>query len=219
MTIQHRIYKNKLIKIIQFSLIIVVITLAIWSIDHLGIEQIRLSVGQMGIWGFVAIGGLRLTSVIIPALPGTGYSILAGGLFGFIPGLIIICVADFVSCSLSFALSRRYGRSLVTKIAGERTIKYIDRFSQRNLENNFCLMTACLMTGFFDFVTYGVGLTKTPWRKFVSALLISIILSNLPIVALGAGLLTSGKQLLGFGILGIFILGLITAKLKQKLKI
>ena len=72
------------------------------------------------------------------------------------------------------------------------------------------------MTGLFDFVSYGVGLTKTPWRKFAPALLISIALSNPPIVELGAGLLESGKLLLGFALLGVFALGLITATLQRK---
>ena len=43
------------------------------------------------------------------------------------------------------------------------------------------------MTGWFDFVSYGVGLTKLRWRKFMAALCISIILSDLPFVATGNG--------------------------------
>lgn len=68
----------------------------------LGIVQIRSNVEKIGVWGFLAVGGLRLISVVIPAFPGTAYSILAGGLFGFIPGVITICVADIISCSLCF---------------------------------------------------------------------------------------------------------------------
>lgn len=208
--------KRKLFKIAQFALIILVVVLGIWLFNRVGIEQIRSNVKHLGGWAFLAVGGLRITSVIIPALPGTAYSILAGGLFGFVPGVITICIADLISCSFSFTLSRRYGRSFVTKLVGDRTMNRIDRFSQKNLEHNFWLMTAFLMTGLFDFVSYGVGLTKTPWRKFAPALLISIALSNPPIVALGAGLLESGKLLLGFALLGVFALGLITATLQRK---
>lgn len=210
---------RKLVKIAQLVAIAILVALGIWLLDRFGIEQLRSNVEQMGVWAFLAVGGLRLTSVIIPALPGTAYSVLAGGLFGFVPGLIVICIADLVSCSLSFTLSRRYGRSLVTKLVGDRLINRIDRFSQQNLEHNFWLMTAFLMTGLFDFVSYGVGLTKTPWHKFAPALLISVAISNPPIVALGAGLLESGKLLLGFAILGIFVLGIITAILQRRQKI
>ncbi len=43
------------------------------------------------------------------------------------------------------------------------------------------------MTGWFDFVSYGVGLTKLRWRKFLAALCISVFLSDLPFVATGNG--------------------------------
>ncbi len=44
------------------------------------------------------------------------------------------------------------------------------------------------MTGWFDFVSYGVGLTKLKWKTFLSALLVSVFLSDLPFVATGNGI-------------------------------
>ena len=69
--------------------------------------------------------------------------------------------------------------------------KYLSKFekiSKKYLERNFFLLTGFLMTGWFDFVSYGVGLTKLRWRKFLFALCISIFLSDLPFVATGNGL-------------------------------
>ncbi len=43
------------------------------------------------------------------------------------------------------------------------------------------------MTGWFDFVSYGVGLTKLRFRKFLLALIVSALLSDLPFVATGKG--------------------------------
>lgn len=62
--------KYKLVKIGQFCLIILVVALGIWFVNQVGIEQIRSNVQQFGSWAFLIVGGLRLTSVIIPALPG-----------------------------------------------------------------------------------------------------------------------------------------------------
>ncbi len=210
--------KSRLIKISRFCIIILIVALGIWFVNQVGTETIRSQVDELGMWAIFAVFGLRLTSVIIPALPGTAYSVLAGGLFGLVPGIITICLADIVSCSLSFGLSRRYGRSFITRLVGDRFLERIDRLSQKNLENNFFLMTAFLMTGLFDFVCYGVGLSKTPWQKFIPALIISIAVSNPPIVALGAGVLESGKLLLGCALMGVFALGLIGAVLQRKHK-
>ncbi len=92
----------------------------------------------------------------------------------------------------------------------------VESFSQKHLEDNFFLMTALLMTGLFDFVSYGIGLTKTPWIKFLPALIISILLSNPPVVAIGAGLLNEGGRVLIIALVGIFALSLLTARLKKR---
>ncbi|NEQ70359.1 MAG: TVP38/TMEM64 family protein [Symploca sp. SIO2D2] len=204
--------------ILRFLAIATLTTLVIILVNHYGIAQLRAQVEELGVWIPLGIFVLRFTSVVIPALPGTAYSLLAGSLLGFAQGLLIICVADLLSCSLSFFLSRHYGRGLVTRLIGERWIDRIDQLSQRHLERNFFLMTGCLMTGFFDFVCYSVGLTQTPWIKFAPALLLSIVISNPPIVALGAGLFEGGKLLLGFSLLGMFGLAIITGIVRSRME-
>ena len=202
--------QQRLLKGLQFFAVVVFTAAAIVLIQRLGVAQLRSQVEQWGVWAPVGIFLLRFTSVVIPALPGTAYAILAGGLLGFNQGVAVICCADICSCSLSFWLSRRYGRNLVKRLVGEGFMYRIDTFSQRHLERNFFLMTGCLMTGFFDFVCYGVGLTKAPWGRFIPALVISIALSNPPFVALGAGILEGGARLLVFALLGVFGLAVVT---------
>lgn len=203
-------------KILRFLGVIGLVALAIGLVNHYGVAQLRAQVDQLGVWAPVGIFLLRFTSVIIPALPGSAYSVLSGGVLGFSQGLLVICLADLLSCSLSFSLSRRYGRNLVQRLVGARFMDRIDTLSQRHLEQNFFLLTGFLMTGFFDFVCYGVGLTRAPWLRFAPALIISIIISNPPIVALGAGLLEGGKLLVGFALLGVFGLAIATGIAQRK---
>ncbi|MEM1368072.1 MAG: VTT domain-containing protein [Cyanobacteria bacterium P01_H01_bin.15] len=188
----------------------------VWLINRYGVAHLREQVEELGPWVPVGIFFLRFTSVVIPALPGTAYSVLSGATLGFTKGLAVICFADLCSCSLSFFLSRRYGRDLVSRLVGERFMTRINTLSERHLEQNFFLMTGCLMSGFFDFVCYGVGLTKAPWSKFVPALVISIAISNPPIVAFGAGLLEGGKLVLGLALVGMLGLGIITAVVQRR---
>jgi len=206
--------RSQSIKVLQGLGVILLIAGIAWVINRYGVAQLREQVDQLGWWAPVGLFALRFTSVVIPALPGTAYSALAGGLLGFTKGLVVICLADLLSCSLSFFLSRRYGRELVQHLVGQGFMNQIDTLSQRHLERNFFLMTGCLMTGFFDFVCYAVGLTQTPIAKFAPALAISIALSNPPIVALGAGLLEGGK-LLGLALLGVFGLAVVTGWVKR----
>ena len=128
---------------------------------------------------------LRSVSIIIPILPGTIFSAAAGFQFGFKQGLVIIFFADFVSCSISFLLARKLGRNYISRLLGSRQMRKIESISHDYLENNYFLMTALLMSGFFDFVCYAIGLTKITWKRFMPALIFSIIISDSPFVASG----------------------------------
>ena len=128
---------------------------------------------------------LRSVSIIIPILPGTIFSAAAGFQFGFKQGLVIIFFADFVSCSISFLLARKLGRNYISRLLGSRQMRKVESISHDYLENNYFLMTALLMSGFFDFVCYAIGLTKITWKRFMPALIFSIIISDSPFVASG----------------------------------
>ncbi|GAB1542505.1 hypothetical protein NUACC21_51790 [Scytonema sp. NUACC21] len=203
-------------KILRWVLIGVFIALAIWLLNKIGIEQVREQVAQFGIWAPVILFGLRFTSIIVPVLPGTAYAILAGGLFGFVQGLVVIALADLASCLFNFYIARRYGRSLVERFVGQTFIEKVDRLAQRHLERNFFIMIGFLMTGLFDFVAYAIGLTRTSWQSYLIALVASIIIAKPLWVAAGAGIFEGSQLLLGLALLGAFGIGIITAVLQRQ---
>ena len=128
---------------------------------------------------------LRSISIIVPVLPGTIFSVAAGFQFGFVQGLIVIFLADFLSCSTSFLLARKLGRNFISSLLGSRQMRRVESISRDYLENNYFLMTALLMSGFFDFVCYAIGLTRISWKRFMPALIFSILISDAPFVASG----------------------------------
>ena len=212
-------------KILGFITLIAIVAIPLVVMKQLGIgkEEIRAYVEQLGVWAPLGLFCLRFTSVVIPALPGTAYSVLSGGLLGFGRGMAVVCLSDLLSCSLSFWLASRFGRAFVRRLVGDRFMSKVDSFSKKNLENNFFLMSALMMTSFFDFVAYGAGLARTPWKKFLPALVISIAVSNPPFVALGAGLFSegvgpveNGKLVAWVALLSIFGLTLITGLIRRR---
>ena len=128
---------------------------------------------------------LRSISIVIPVLPGTIFSVAAGFQFGFTQGLVIIFCADFIACSISFLLARKLGRNYISRLLGLRQMRRVESISKDYLEKNYFLMIALLMSGFFDFVCYAIGLTKITWKRFMPALIFSIIISDSPFVASG----------------------------------
>ncbi|MBF2002163.1 MAG: TVP38/TMEM64 family protein [Synechococcales cyanobacterium M58_A2018_015] len=207
--------KQTLTRIAEFSLIVLLVGFAIWLVNRVGIEQVQENVEQFGIWAPLIVLLLRLTSIVIPVLPGTAYSILAGALFGFGTGLGIIVLADLIACTTNFWIAKRYGRDIVQRLVGRRFMGRVNRLSRRYLASNFFLLTGILMTGGFDFVCYAVGLTRMPWRRFMGALSLSLVIAKPPIVAIGAGLFAGGRILLASALLGTFAIAILTGWLKR----
>ena len=156
-----------------------------FDISYIGRIFDNQKLSSVSLYSIILLFGLRSISIVVPILPGTYCSLISGYLYGVKNGLLLIFIADFLSCSLSFFISKRFGRNFVAKLLGQRQMKKVENISQKYLENNFFLMTGFLLTSWFDFVCYAVGLTKISWKKFMPALILSIIISDIPFVAAG----------------------------------
>ena len=208
--------KEKLRKFLLISLITGAFILLVFLIQTYGIEPLRNAVKEMGIWAPLGILLLRGISVILPALPSSVYSLLAGSLLGFKIGYLTIFISDLIFCQLAFFIARNFGRSPVRKLVGVKAMKRIEGFNQNQLEGNFFLITGLLMTGLFDFLSYALGIGGTRWRVFTPALIISLLISDSIIVAVGAGVSQGAGLMLGGALLGMFALATITGFNKNK---
>ena len=206
---------QRLRKIIGVS-VVVALAIVVLHLAHThALEPLRAQVEGMGIWAPLGIVVLRGISILLPALPSTAYSLLAGALLGFETGLITIFITDLVFCQVAFLVAKRYGQKPVQALVGVKASKRIESFNQSQIEGNPFFLTGLLMTGLFDFVSYAAGLGGTKWKTFTPALIISVALSDPPIVALGAGVFSGGKLMLGVALLGVFALAIISGAVKK----
>ena len=206
---------QRLRKIIGVSVVVALAIIVLHLAHTHALEPLRAQVEGMGLWAPLGIVALRGISILLPALPSTAYSLLAGALLGFETGLITIFITDVVFCQIAFAVAKRYGQKPVQALVGEKASKRIASFNQAQIEGNPFLLTGLLMTGLFDFVSYAAGLGGTKWKTFTPALIISVALSDPPIVALGAGVFSGGKLMLGVALLGVFALAIISGAVKK----
>ncbi len=180
-------------------------------------EEIDQIVRGMGIWAPLGIFILRGISTIFPVISNLPYAILAGSVLDFKTAYITIFLADFISCQVAFLIARNLGREPVRRLVGIKAMKRIESFNQNQLEGNFFLMTGVLMTGLFDFLSYGLGLGATRWRLFTSALLLCLVIFDAVAVAIGAGLADSVYIVIAM--VGMFGLAIITGLIKKKISI
>ena len=205
-------------RVLKISAWVAVLIIAVVYLQRYGIGPLKEAVDDMGFWAPLGLFLLRGISIILPALPSSVYSLFAGSLLGFKLGYITIILSDLVFCSSAFFIARRWGRSPVSRLVGARAMEKIDGFSKNQLEGNFFLMTGLLMTGLFDFLSYAIGISRTDWKLFAPALLISVLISDSILVAVGAGAAQGASITLGLALLAMFALATLTGLLKNKSK-
>ena len=207
---------KKFRRFLAITFIVGLVVLLVSLIQTYGIGPLRDAVEEMGFWAPLGIFMLRGISVILPALPSSVYSLLAGSLLGFKTGYLTIVLSDLIFCQMAFFIARKFGREPVRRLVGMKAMKRIEGFNQNQLEGNFFLMTGLLMTGLFDFLSYALGIGGTRWRLFTPALIISLLISDSIIVAVGAGVSQGAGLMLGAALLGMFALATITGFKKNK---
>ncbi len=209
--------KEQLRKFLLITLCVLAAVLFYYFIVIEWKEQINQIVLGMGIWAPFGIFILRGISSIFPVISNLPYAILAGSVLDFKTAYLTIFLADFLSCQVAFLIARNLGREPVRRLVGVKAMKKIESFNQNQLEGNFFLMTGVLMTGLFDFLSYGLGLGGTKWRIFSSALLLCLIIFDAVAVAIGAGLADS--IYIAFAMIGMFGLAIITGLIKKKVSL
>lgn len=205
-------------KILKFVLIVGAVALAIWLFQQLDLDPLKAKIQSLGPWAPFGIFALRAISVVIPIIPSTMWAIFAGSFLDFPVAVATVIVADIISCSLGFYLAKRYGRGLVERLVGTRFMGKVDKLSQKHLESNFFLLAGALMTGAFDFVSYSAGLTTTKWKMFLPALVLGALVSDVPMVAIGASLFEKGRGYMfaGLAILSAFCLAILAGWLQKR---
>ena len=202
--------------VLKISTYVALFIVAVFYLQRYGIEPLQAAVKTMGFWAPLGLFLLRGVSIILPALPSSIYSLLAGSLLGFQTGYLTIILSDLVFCGAAFGIARKWGRGPVSRLVGEKAMRRIDGFSQNQLEGNFFLMTGLLMTGLFDFLSYAIGISRTHWRVFAPALLISVLISDSILVAVGAGVTQGASVFLFVALFGMFALAVITGLMKKR---
>ncbi|OGM31120.1 hypothetical protein A2630_04660 [Candidatus Woesebacteria bacterium RIFCSPHIGHO2_01_FULL_44_10] len=158
-----------------------------WLLSWLGAkllpqDEIRNFVEKMGIFGPLVIILLKSATLIFAPLGGNPVYIVTGFLYGFIPALVITLLGDLLGSTISFWVSRRFGKQIVVKLAGKKSISTIDAIYEE-----IGGWRGFLLASFFslaDYVNYAAGLTKIPYSKFLLVVFLFRIPANAAIISL-----------------------------------
>jgi uncharacterized membrane protein YdjX (TVP38/TMEM64 family) len=135
--------------------------------SFISLEEFNRFVTSLGVFGPLAVIGYTVISHVFAPLGGTPGLIVGVAAFGFAKTLILAYVASLISAAINFYLARRFGRTLVIRLAGKKAIGDIDRFAK---VAGYKALALSRLFGFslFELVSYAAGLTKLDFKKYFS---------------------------------------------------
>lgn len=174
------------------------------------VDALRSTAGASGGWGpIVFLLGYGL--VTLTPVPKTVLSILAGLVWGFWIGVIIVYIGALLGAGAAFLLGRWLGRDAVERFTGTRVAKTDELLRRRGFLALLGLRLIPVIP--FTAINYAAGLTAVRSRDYALATAVGIIPGDLAYVAIGAyefqlswgfwvaigalGLLTIGGAILG----------------------
>lgn len=151
-------------------------------------------------------------SVAAP-LPAFLITIANANLFGWWQGAILSWTSAMAGAALCFWIAKALGREAVEKLTSKAGLQRIDEFFERHGSQSV-LIARLLPFISFDFVSYFAGLTSMSFRSFFVATGIGQLPATIVYSYVG-GMLTGGAQMLMYGLLILFALGILVVMVRQ----
>lgn len=174
--------KKQVIKIIKILLIILVLYFVFsWLSSLISLDKLQSFAQSFGIFGPIVIVLYIAVSHILAPLAGTPAIVLGVLMFGVFKTVFYLYLASIISSVVNFYISRKFGRKLVLRFVGKRSMTKIDEFI--NLFGTKLLIISRLL-GFsvFELISYAAGLTKMSFKKYF---VITLIFTLIPSIIFG----------------------------------
>lgn len=157
---------------------VVIILFSVLKLSMPALASIRFGsfIEELGLFGPLIIIGYVAISHIIAPVAGTPGILLSAALFGIFQTMVYIYLGGLISAVVNFWLSRIFGRKLVVRLVGQKTMQEIDKFAE---VSGLKLLAISRVFGFalFEIISYAAGLTKIDFKKYF---LITAVFSFIP---------------------------------------
>ena len=148
-------------------------------------DLIREYIRSYGAWAPFASVALMVSQVVIAPIPASVIQLSNGVVFGILGGTLLNIIGQMIGAALAFHISRSLGRSAAERLAGKVDehgviAHWIDQWGGR------ALLVIRMVPGMpSDFVSYLMGLTSMPARRYLLVSFIGYIPQSLAYAWLG----------------------------------
>jgi uncharacterized membrane protein YdjX (TVP38/TMEM64 family) len=150
------------------------------------LAQLGQQIKSFGLLAPLVLFGLIFLCIVIPPfpLPIPPIEIIAGALFGFVPGVILVWLAQFTSSLTAYGLTESVPESFLGRVLGSRITGPYKKFIERRGALAVFIARATMTAPFS--VSYLAGLSKVKFKGFTIATALGIIPEALIFVYAGS---------------------------------
>ena len=174
---------GQLIRAVLLVVLLVAAAVTAWTVGSPGIAQVRAQVDAAGRWAPVAfVAGYALWSLL--PVPKNVVTVLAGGLFGFLPGALLAWLGAMLGALAAFGIARWLGRDGVDALLRGRLRQVDATLHDRGL---VAVLTVRLVPVLpFTVINYGAGVTGVTLGDYVLGTALGMLPGTLAYAAVGA---------------------------------
>lgn len=128
-------------------------------------EELNAWLEQFGPYIVLGFIPLQILTIVIAPIGGFFHHIALLALLPPAQALTLIYLVSTPAYMINFGLARLYGRPLVRKIIGQKSLEKIDHLAKDAGIPTFVILKL-FQGGIFDYLSYAVGLTRIPFKTF-----------------------------------------------------
>ena len=159
--------KQRAKKIVYLLLVLIALFATLrWFLPAISSEQFKTAIESAGPLGPLILIGLIILGHVFAPITGAPFALISFVVFGIVQTTIYIYIGSILSAAICFYISRRWGRDLVKKFVGEKTMGKVDQFSEKS---GIKALIVARLIGFslFEIVSYAAGLTIISFRDYM----------------------------------------------------
>ncbi len=159
--------KHNYKKIVGRILLVSALIAFIYLISTIDKEILENTASRLGWFGPIFLGLVIIATQVFAPLSGSAFIFVGIRLYGYESILILFYCVSMISATASFFIARRWGRKVVIKLVGKKTMLEIDEIAHIH-ERTLLVIGRTLGYYFFDYISYALGLTKISFKKYIS---------------------------------------------------
>ena len=169
--------KSKILNNLKYVIVLCVLIAGVilffkYRNQLLDFNYMKAFVLSYGRFSVVIIMLIFIVKPVCILFPSNIISILCGSIFGFWEALILSVIGWFLSATVSFILSRKFGQTFVNKVLKGKALKLDDDIEKHGFAIMLIMRLSCVFP--YDALSYGAGLSKMRYIDFITATMIGV---------------------------------------------